>query len=141
MQMFKPENTVGAYGVKQYWTEAIDAPGAGQMIHLKNLMLSFPFFDRFPDQSLIADKQGDKYRYLVATRGEEYALVYTYTGRNMDISMGKISGSNVKASWFNPRNGEIFELGEYENSGKSSFDPPGVEEEGNDWVLVLESLP
>ena len=140
MQMHKPGNPDANYGVKDYWYDAIDAPGARQMIHLKNLMLSKPFFERVPDQSIIAGNQGEKYGYLVATRGREYALVYTYTGRDMNIAMGKIEGSKVGASWFNPRNGEIIALGEFENSGVKSFDPPGVEEEGNDWVLVLESL-
>ena len=139
MQMYKPEDQEGAYGVREYWDEAIDAPGAGQMIHLKNLMLSHSFFDRIPDQSLIAGEQGEQYDHLVATRGSDYALVYNYTGRDMEIAMGKIAGLQVRAYWFNPRNGEKSTLGEFENSGIISFDPPGLEEEGNDWVLVLES--
>ena len=66
------------------------------MIHLKNLILSHSFFDRIPDQSLIAGEQGEKYDRLLATRGREYALVYTYTGRDMEIAMGKIAGSKVR---------------------------------------------
>jgi hypothetical protein len=140
MQMHKPGNN-GGYGVREYWDEAIHAPGAGQMHYLKDLILSFPYFERVPDQSLVAGEPEEKYDRLLATRGREYALVYTYTGRSMDILMGKIAGSKVKASWFNPRNGNLEALGEFENQGIISFDPPGVEEEGNDWVLVLESLP
>lgn len=139
MQMHKPGNPDANYGVREYWYEAIDAPGAQQMIHLKNLMLSKPFFERVPDQSIIAGNPGEKYSFLVATKGKNYALVYTYTGRDMTINMGKIAGSIVTASWFNPRNGEISTLGEFENKGVKSFDPPGVEEDGNDWVLILES--
>ena len=140
MQMHRPENKEGSYGVKEYWYEAIDAPGAGQMKYLKILMLSKPYFDRIPDQSIIAGNPGEKYNYLVATRGREYALVYSYTGREMNIAMGKIAGAKARVSWFNPRNGEVSTLGEFENSGVKLFDPPGEEEEGNDWVLVLESL-
>lgn len=140
MQMHKPENPVGAYGVKEYWYDAMDAPGASQMIHLKNLLLSKSFFERIPDQTIIAGNPGDKYDFLVATRGNDYALIYVYTGREMEIVMGKIDGARVSASWFNPRNGEMNTQGEFENDGVISFDPPGVEEEGNDWVLVLESL-
>ena len=80
MQVHKPENTKPSYGVREYWTQAIDAPGASQMKYLKNLILSKPFFERIPDQSLIADNQGEKYNYQVATRGENYALIYTYNG-------------------------------------------------------------
>jgi hypothetical protein len=140
MQMHKPGNN-GGYGVREYWDEAIQAPGAGQMNYLKDLMLSHSFFDRIPDQSLIAGEPGEKYDRLLATRGSDYAMVYTYTGRDMNIVMGKITGSKVSASWFNPRNGKLSSLGEYENSGVASFDPPGEEADGNDWVLVLESLP
>jgi hypothetical protein len=58
----------------------------------------------------------------------------------MEIAMGKIAGAKVSASWFNTRNGQLSTLGEFENSGVKTFNPPGIEEEGNDWVLVLESL-
>lgn len=139
MQMHKAGET-GGYGVREDWHEALDPPGACQMKYLKKLMLSFPYFERIPDQSLIAGNPGEKYEYLVATRGRDFALVYTYTGREMEITMGKTEGAKVEASWFNPRNGEQHSLGEIENKGVRSFDPPGVEEEGNDWVLVLESL-
>ncbi|WP_346857843.1 glycoside hydrolase family 140 protein [uncultured Draconibacterium sp.] len=140
MQMHKPEDKNAAYGAREYWTEAIDMPGATQMHFLKDLILSKPYFDRVPDQSLIADGQGEKYDYQVATRGNDFALIYTYNGREMKISMGKISGEKVTASWFNPRNGEITEIGEYENNGTQNFDPPGEIEDGNDWVLVLDSV-
>ncbi|MFO7670321.1 MAG: glycoside hydrolase family 140 protein [Bacteroidales bacterium] len=140
MQMNKPGDERPSYGVKNYWYEAIDDGGAKEMIHLKNLILSKSFFDRVPDQSIIAGEQGEKYDYIVSTKGRDYALVYTCNGRDMEITMGKIAGSNVKANWFNPRTGETSALGEFENSGVKSFDPPGDVEEGNDWVLVLESL-
>ncbi|WP_297088189.1 glycoside hydrolase family 140 protein [uncultured Draconibacterium sp.] len=140
MQMHRPIDETPAYGAREYWTEAIDMPGAGQMIHLKNLMLTKPFFERLPDQSLIAAGQGEKYDYQVATRGNNYAMVYTYNGREMQIAMGKIAGDRVTASWFNPRNGEQTAIGEFENNGTQSFDPPGEVEEGNDWVLILDSV-
>jgi hypothetical protein len=113
-------------------------PGAQQMIHIKNLLLSKPFFERIPDESLIVN-QGEKYDYIVATRGNNYALLYTYNGREMDILMGKISGETVKASWFNPKTGELTLIGDFENSGTQTFKPDGNVEDGNDWVLVLDS--
>jgi len=140
MQMHKPGDKNPSYGVREYWTEAINAPGASQMKHLKNLMLSNPFFERVPDQSLIAGNQGEKYDYLIATRGKDYAMVYTYKGSELEISMGKVTGEEVEASWFNPRSGEFNSIGIFENNGIKKFDPPGEKEDGNDWVLVLESI-
>ncbi len=138
MQMLKPKDTGDdvSYGTKAYWYDAINAPGASQMVFLKELMLSKPYFERVPDQSLIAGN-GEKYNRLLGTRGKDYAFVYTYTGRKMKINMGKIGGRKVKASWYNPRDGKSNTIGEFDNKGIKEFDPPGEVRDGNDWVLVL----
>lgn len=136
MQMHKAEGEVGAYGNEKLWSEALDDPGARQMKYLKELMLDFPYFERVPDQSLILN-QGERYDYLVSTRGEDYALIYTYTGRNIEVDLSKL-GKEVEASWFNPRNGEK-ETIETVEGDRHTFNPPGEEEEGNDWVLILDS--
>jgi hypothetical protein len=109
------------------------------MNYLKKLILSKPYFERVPDQSLIAGEQGAKYNYLAATRGNDYAFIYDYTGRKFKVNMGKIKGEKVKASWYNPRDGNTESIGEFANKGVQEFDPPRDEKEGNDWVLILES--
>ncbi|OQP59815.1 glycoside hydrolase family 140 protein [Niastella populi] len=139
MQMHRPHDTDGNYGVTNYWYDAIDAPGASQMVHLKDLMLSKSYFDRVPDQSLIAGNVGEKYDRLFATRGKNYALIYTYTGRTISVKMDKLSGKSIKASWFNPRDGKYTSIGDFENKGTREFDAPGDVKPGNDWVLVLSS--
>jgi hypothetical protein len=138
MQMFGKNDTNGAYGNKEYWMDALNAPGAKQMVFIKDLILKYPYFERIPDQSLIAD-QGEKYDYLVATRGEDYALIYTYNGRKISLNMGKIKGAEVEASWYDPRNGETTTIGSFKNEGVLDFEPMGEKEDGNDWVLVLTS--
>jgi hypothetical protein len=138
MQMHKPGDIDNAYGVKDFWFDAINHPGAKQMIHLKNLMLSRPYFERIPDQSLLAGEQGEKYDYLIATRGSDYAFIYTYNGRNIKVNMGKISGDKVEASWYSPRNGKITRIGLYNNKGIIEFNPPGEKQDGNDWVLIID---
>lgn len=140
MQFYRPGDRKAAYGAKKFWTEAINDPGAGQMQFLKKLMLSRAFLERVPDQSLIVGENGEKYERLIATRGNDYAMIYTYTGRNIPVQMGKISGSKVKASWFKPADGAITEIGEYENTGTHEFDAPGEPANGNDWVLILDSV-
>ena len=141
MQMHSPGDRDPSYGVRGYWYDALDAPGAHQMAHLKKLMLSRPYFDRIPDQSLIASEQGNGYDYQVATRGRDYALVYTYTGRSIRMNMGHIGGEFVRAGWFDPRLGTYTLIGEVRNEGTELFDPPGEVNEGNDWVLVLDKIP
>jgi hypothetical protein len=139
MQMRKRGEKTGSYGAKDFWFDAIDDPGAGQMVHLKNLLLAHPYFERVPDQSLVAG-QGTQYDRVVATRGTGYALLYTYTGRSFRVVMGKINGTQVKAGWFNPRDGSSTEIGVFPNRGEQQFDPPGEPANGNDWVLVLQTV-
>ena len=138
MQMFR-KGDKPAYGNKVFWYDAINAPGAGQMVYLKKILLEFPYFDRIPDQSLIAN-QGEKYDYLVATRGINYALIYTHNGRKIAVNLGKTNGFKVIATWYNPRNGEKTKIGTFDNKGTKEFQPSGKKEDGNDWVLILESF-
>jgi hypothetical protein len=137
MQMFRKGDNP-AYGNKILWNDAINAPGAGQMVYIKKLMLDFPYLERVPDQSLIAN-QGEKYDYLVATRGKNYALIYTYNGRKIEVNLGKTKGNKVIATWYNPRNGQRTKIGTFDNKGTKEFQPTGKKEDGNDWVLILTS--
>ncbi|MEI8635163.1 DUF4038 domain-containing protein [Vibrio sp. PP-XX7] len=68
MQMYKPDSGEGSYGVRNYWDEALQDEGAGQMQYLKQLILSRPFFERVPDQTLLAGANGSKYDHIVVTR-------------------------------------------------------------------------
>jgi hypothetical protein len=138
MQMHKPTDKGSAFGAREYWYDAIHSEGASQMIHLKKLMLSKPYFERVPDQSMLVEN-GEKYDRIFATRGEDYAFIYTYNGSNMKVAMGKIKGDKVKACWFDPRTGKYKDIGKFANNGVQTFDPPGEKQDGNDWVLVLES--
>jgi hypothetical protein len=137
MQFFVKGTQANAYWPALSWTEALDAPGATQMHHLKDLILSRPFFERVPDQSLITDS-GPRYDRVAATRGKSYAIAYTYTGRPFHVRMGKISGARVRAAWFDPRTGQSTPIGTFPNKGIRLFTPPGSPKPGNDWALVLD---
>jgi hypothetical protein len=54
------------------------------------------------------------------------------------MRLGAISGRQVKASWYSPRNGRLTPIGTFANSGERRFDPPGDTKPGHDWVLVLD---
>jgi hypothetical protein len=144
IQMYNPKDKDAAYGAIVSWQEALNDPGAGQMIHLKSLMLSKgtkSYFSRVPDQSVIADfGDGEKYNRLMATRTDQCILIYTYTGRKIPVKMGVLKGGHLMASWFNPRNGKTSRIGRIENKGLLTFEPPGEEKNGNDWVLILDKL-
>jgi hypothetical protein len=138
MQMHKPDSGIGAFGVRNYWYEAIDEPGAGQMQYLKRLILSRPPLELVPDQSLVAGENGTRDNYIIAARGKSYLLAYMYTGRPFQIKMGVISGKQARAWWYDPRTGATQQIGVFPNQGSLMFTPPGSPAPGNDWVLVVD---
>jgi hypothetical protein len=138
MQFHKEDDTESSYGVKETWDTALNAPGASQMRYLKQLMFSRSYSDRIPAQDLISGSQGEKYDYLAATKGRDYALIYTCNGNLMNIDLGKTNLNRIKASWYNPRDGKYTEIGTFKAEGTKTFDPPGDKSTGNDWVLVLD---
>lgn len=135
MQFYR-EGYAPAYGAQKIWQEALKDEGFNQMKYLKELMLRFPFFERIPDQSVIAGTNGERYDRAIATRGNDYLLVYNYSARPMQIDLTKISGEKKKAWWFNPQNGSMTYIGELENKITDfQYDAPYMR--GEDRVLVV----
>ena len=138
MQFYRPEKDKPSYGARNSWVEAIHDPGSAQMLWLKRLMLSRPYFDRVPDQNLVIGPNGTGHDYAIATRGASYALAYIWTGKPIRIRLGIISGAKLRASWYSPRDGSVQIAGEFANRGERTFTPPAKPQDGNDWVLVLD---
>jgi len=127
------------------WFEAVKQPGAGQMQYARWLLESRPYLSRIPDDDIVAPENvatsvpgAGRYRFS-GTRDSAgtYAMVYVPVGRPFRVRMNKITGSKVKAWWFDPRTGKAEALGEYENIGERHFTPPAAGEM-LDWVLVLD---
>lgn len=134
MQFYNGEGA-GGYGADKTWKEALEAPGFTQMKHLKNLMLMFPYFERVPDQSIIFGN-GERYDRAVATRGEDYMLIYTYTNAPMEINLSKISGAVKKSYWYDVQTGEIT-AGKTLNGSVKTVQFDGPTGPGNDHVLIV----
>jgi hypothetical protein len=127
------------------WNEAIDQPGASQMIYGRLLMESRPFLTRIPDNSIIVTDRvptsvpGAGSYQFVATRDQEgtYAMIYVPIGRRFDVRMDVIKGKVVTAWWYNPRSGEAQKIGLFDNIGIHSFLSPAPGED-LDWILILD---
>jgi len=124
-------------GPKIYWQEAMELPGANQMKYVRKLMESRPMLERVPDQSLIVEHDLPAAERIQATRGNDYAFIYTAAGKSFTVNLGKISGTTLNASWFNPRNGEVKKSEQVNNKGLKKFTPPSAGY-GQDWVLILD---
>lgn len=122
------------------WRQAVGHPGSAQMGHLRRLFTSRPFHRLTPDQELIAGDPGSDGAHQRAARATDgaYAVAYTPYGRPLGIQLDRLGAPSVRAHWFDPRTGAAREIGVLPGSGTHSFDPPGQEARGNDWVLVLD---
>jgi len=128
------------------WQEAINQPGAIQMMYGRLLIESRPFLTRIPDSTIIitgkvptAMPGQGRYRF-VATRDEAgtYAMVYAPVGRPFSVRMDAINGSKATAWWYNPRNGKATKIGTFHNDRQErTFIPPDPGEL-TDWILVLD---
>ena len=138
MQMLKPgfPTGYGRNGEEPTWTEALDAPGFQQMRILKDLMLSFPYFERIPDQSIILGDNGTRYDRLIATRGDGYLMVYNYTSRPMDISLKTISGKEKRLLWMDAATGKLTVLGTTRSDAFHYEPPQPKDREIADGVLI-----
>lgn len=122
------------------WREALDAPGAFQMRHLRHLIESRPFLSRVPDDDLAASPDEPRL-HVCASRDEDgsYALVYIPTvGQTVTLNLARLCGSRLRAWWYDPRSGSAQLLGEYARPDASlAFTSP---ESGGDWVLVVDDV-
>lgn len=136
MQFVRP-GIAGAYfadGEAKPWYRALDDPGFNQMKYVKQLMLAVPYFDRRPDQTVIQNN-GNRYDRLIATRGNDYLLVYNYTGRDMTVDLAKISGERKNVWWMNPADGTLTYLGLF-GSKVITFRPRKKGPGNTDGVLI-----
>ena len=126
------------------WHQSLNLEVANQVKHLKNLMLSRPYFDRIPDQSLIGTTQSYNDSYLAACRNQSgtYALIYSPTGLDIPLNLSKMKGEQFRLTWFDPRTGVQFpgNNGEIVGKEKKQTVSPPSSGRGNDWVLIVDSM-
>jgi hypothetical protein len=123
----------------RYWYESLDLWGASDMTYVRSLMLSRPFVTRIPDQSVIASEVGDGDGRVMATRDRSgsFAMVYTPLGQPVTVNLETLSGTQVRAWWYDTRHGTATEIGTFPRQGTREF-KPSIHGKGNDWVLVLD---
>lgn len=135
------ETSMGEFETHQdtNWYDALDSVGANDMAFLKNLMLSRPYLARIPDQSLITSSNPDDVYHIYATRSSDgdYAFVYVpQQGKSVTINTGKLSGTNIRSWWYNPRDGAHTDLGTATKGSSRTYTTPTIS--GPDWVLVID---
>ena len=136
MQFYKNmEVEEKAYGVKETWIEALNAPGAAQMQYLKILLENIPDYQNRKPASEKVKNQGDKYERIAAFETGQYFVAYTFSGKKIELRESYNLKNVRKGYWYNPENGQK----SYFKITENIFLPP-ERASGKDWVLVLEQL-
>jgi len=130
------------------WQTALGAPGATTLQYLKALFDSLAWWTLVPDTAgtLVTSGVGNGTTRTAAARAStgEFALIYMPSSRTIAVSLGQLSGPNVRARWYDPTNGTYSAVtgSPFAASGSRTFAPTGNNSRGfSDWVLVLESAP
>ncbi len=139
-QMFKKGGDIAIPCLYDY-NESMDRPGADDIRHVKKLFELRPFAELIPDQSVIyGNNPGDSTHIRAAVASDNsFVIAYLSVGQPVTVVMKKIKGTNVMASWYDPREGRAIEIGTFNNTGLRTFTPPSSGP-GQDWILVLDDL-
>lgn len=122
------------------WQTAMDSASSVGEMFVRKLFDTRPWHAMVPDQNhgVITSGYGTftNNNYLTAMRATNGSTVIAYmpSGRTAGVNMSKISGTQARAWWFNPRDGCATDLGTFATSGTNTFTPSDT----NDWVLVLD---
>ncbi len=121
------------------WYEALDHPGAFQMVYVRRLFERYPFYKLVPDSSCVLDGPitgGAKVRAAYASDGS-FLLAYSPRGEPFMLKKGVIRADRVRESWYDPRYGSQYHVHTSDNAGFQTYTPP-TQGRGNDWILILE---
>lgn len=136
MQFCRDKTKEGSYGARYTWDEAIHHPGGSQMQHLVELMNSVDFVQGRAAQEYLLSEQGEKYQYISVFAGADYLLAYTYTGREISVSLKAYAGKQLSAYWFDPVTGVSSFIEEVTGMETVTKQAP-ERESGTDVVLVI----
>ena len=139
--MYDGTNERQCADARTHWKEAVDLPGAWQMLYVRRLLLGENLLKEGwkPCQEVITDENPNGIGYAVACQTNDLSKIFVYlpTGRTVALDLGKLSFNPKTATffWYNPRTGDKQKL---ERQTNGVFDPPGDEKRGNDWVLIVD---
>jgi hypothetical protein len=94
-----------------------------------------------PDDSVITAGRGepeseDRASALRARDGS-FVLVYLTFGSPVSVDLDRLTGAQVRASWYDPRTGDLTRAETFPRVGIHGFVAPSSGR-GHDWVLVLD---
>jgi len=120
------------------WIDGLFRPGGRQMVFLRRLIESRPFFARISDPAMVDNPSPAPAMHIEACRDREgsYAFVYfPESAQEATIDLAPLGEGTLHAWWCDPRTGFPHDLGAVPGGTRRKFKSPSY---GPDWVLVLD---
>ncbi|MBC8155830.1 MAG: DUF4038 domain-containing protein [Bacteroidetes bacterium] len=132
-QMDKPGQIEQASHFKDYWYDALNYEGAGQMQHLRHLAEAYHWPTWISDTTLVDGSIGrvDDRIQSIRTAGADCFLHYITNGRL--LTLRPLPAGQWFYHWFDPRTGKP---GPVQPVRSARFTPPSTGS-GSDWVLIV----
>jgi len=127
------------------WKAALNSPGTLGVSHLRNFLLSLPWFALEPDRDqhlLVGGALHGHFQAVAAYSPDgKFGIVYLPSPRPFAIDMKQFAGDHVAARWFDPADGRFLNSDpeHLRASGRQEFTVPGCSRDG-DWVLLLSAI-
>ncbi|GAA1860632.1 hypothetical protein GCM10009836_45990 [Pseudonocardia ailaonensis] len=113
---------------------------AEQLGVLKRVLESRPYRLLGPaDEALRSSATGGSRVSGALASDGSFLVAYTPEGEDVTVDLDTLSADSVRASWVDPRTGEVLEVDEpVEATGTAAFEAPEGTGDERDWVLVLD---
>jgi hypothetical protein len=120
------------------WQEALKLPGSTQLMYMKKLLISLPWYEMRNDQTLLLNENPNDSSHIVCaiSLNHDFVLAYTPMGKAIKLDLSGMSAQKINAFWYNPRNGKSIRIGEFNITESQEFKPWAVGR-GSDFVLVI----
>jgi len=121
------------------WKLYMNTPATNENKRWYKFATSRPWYKLVPDTAHVVMTAGvgefGSADYTCAARASDGGTIIAYlpSSHKVTINMTKVSGTEAKAWWYNPSNGNNVMIGVYKTVGFQDFTSP----EG-DWVLVID---
>jgi hypothetical protein len=128
------------WGFYSGWTDALNSDGARDMVQVRSLFESRPWWLLEADTAhlTVTAGYGSGTSTVTTARASNGATVIAYlpAGGTLTVDLSRISGSEARGWWFNPRDGNATATTprNFPTTGSQAFSAPSPE----DWVLVLD---
>ena len=125
------------------WEDALDDPGAMDMVHVGDLARSRALHTLVPDYEAetVLRPRGSRTAgdWVAAARAADGSTVVAYVpdDRSITVDLGRVAGPLAQAWCYAPTSGDAADLGRFTTTGTRRFEACAAP----DWVLVLDAVP